>query len=167
MATVKNLALTDLTTAYAKDYFKPGTTYQDPETGGLYVWGVYYHGSGSVTTTGNSVCVPIVSSTNSAIFTADVTDTDAQISMNVVYSPAQMANKKRGWFKCKGRHKVKECSTTTGLGKGDLFRISGTDKTIRECVATSQELAAGVTNEAFSTSASSLKSVTLFGRIWS
>ena len=161
MSTVENLANTDLTTAYSKDYFKPGDTYRDADSGGQYVWGVYWHGTGSVTTTGNSVCVPVLSSTNAAIFTADVTDTDLQFQDHVGYSPAQMANKKRGWFKVGGKHIVKECSTTiAGLVKGTMFRVVATDKTIAPC--TTRAISAGITLEAFGASAATTSAVWLF-----
>lgn len=168
MASVENLASTDLTTAYSKDYFDPGTTYIDKDTGGMFVWGAYSDGAGNVTAGPLSVCIPLVSSTNSAIFSADqdTTGYDASHNIHCVYAPARMADGKRGWFRCKGRHKVREASTTTGLAKGTLFRPSGTDATIRACAATSQQLASGITCEAFSVSATSLKEVILFGRIW-
>jgi len=157
MSTVLNLGATDLSTAYDTNLFKPGTQYVD-DFGGIYTWGVYV--DATVTAAANVVCVPVISSTNRAVFTGDITDTDADIQKQVGYSPARMESGKRGWFKTGGFHKVKECSTTTGIAKGTMFRTVGTDKTVSAC--TTFVLAAGIALENFSTSATSLKWVQLF-----
>ena len=159
MSITLNLGATDLSTAYTKDYFKPGTQYFN-DAGGKFVWGVYSDGTANTTAAGGKICVPILSSTNSAIFTSDITDTDAQFQTEVGYAPARMANKTRGWFGVGGRLKVKECSTTTGLAKGTLFRTVATDSTISSC--TTRAISAGITLEAFTVSATSFKYVQLF-----
>ena len=158
MSITLNLGATDLTTAYSKDYYKPGTTYFD-DKGGQYVWGVYVEATVSAAI--NKVCVPVLSSTNSAMFSADEDDADLQFKDHVGYSPARMTSGKRGWFKCGGRHLVKECSTSAAeLPKGTMFRVPTTDMVIESCETRS--LSAGITLEAFSTSATSLKSVWLY-----
>ena len=93
------------------------------------------------------------------MFSGDVTDTDADIQHQVGFSPARMTNGKRGWFKTGGFHKIKECSTTTAIGKGQMFRVIA-DKTLE--ASTTFASAAGIALEAFTTSSTSLKWVQLF-----
>jgi len=157
MSITLNLGATDLSTAYSKDYFKPGTKYVD-EYGGIHTWGVFVDASD--TAAAGVVCVPVISSTNRAVFCADITDTDADIQKQVGYAPARMTSGKRGWFGTGGYLKVKECSTTRAIAKGTMFRTVATDKTISAC--TTFSIAAGIALEAFSTSATSYKWVQLF-----
>jgi len=157
MSITLNTGITDLSTAYSKDYFDKGTQYVD-ENGGIYTWAIFVDASDTIAA--NKVCVPVISSTNRAVFAADITDTDADIQHQVGYAPARMTSGNRGWFKTGGYHKVKECSTTTGIAKGSMFRTVATDRTISAC--STFALAAGIALEAFSTSATSLKWVQLF-----
>ena len=156
MSITLNTGITDLSTAYTDAHFALGTKYIDDD-GGIYTWAKYVEPA--ITAGKDRVCVPVISSTNSELFTADITDSDADILKWVGYPPAVMSNGKMGWFKTGGYHKVKECSTTTGIAKGGMFRVVGTDMTVSPC--STFVLAAGIALENFSTSATSYKRVKL------
>ena len=156
MSITLNTGITDLSTAYTDKHYELGTKYIDDD-GGIYVWGKYV--DASVTVQADRVCVPVLSSTNSVLFTADITDTDADMQSAVGYAPAKMSNGKMGWFKTGGFHKVKQCSAVS-YAKGTMFRTVGTDQTVSSC--STFVLAAGITLEKFGTSATTYRKVHLF-----
>jgi hypothetical protein len=169
---IKNIAPTDLSTSYSREddhigSFKYGDLFTDTSvTAGdaMYVWGVYYKGTGGLTCGKNEPCVPVPSATNPALFTADFSDTDQELIQDAVFPCAAVTNGNRCWFKCKGTHIIQQRTTVTTVAQYDPFRPTG-DKTLD--TSTTSSFATGIFLDNPGGTAGSYVDVILWGRRYS